>query len=129
MFAPLIFKPLTPNTMKHTNEAQLEKIDKFQSLCLLDAHTGRGMGFSPHESMRLSKLGKEVIYASIELGFLIKAPKKGVCFIGKRVSPQKIQTRMKILKAKSRKPFTPFWRCVAWAVGWFGYEIKRKSIY
>lgn len=112
--------------MKNTNQMQLEKITDFQNLCFLQGNRG---GFSPHNAMRECNLSKEVIYASIELGFLIKAPKKGVYFIGKRVSPQKIQTRMKILKARSRKPFNGFWAFISFAVSWFGYEIKRKKIY
>ena len=112
--------------MKHTNQMQLEKIDKFQSLCFLQGHRG---GFSPHNVMRECNLSKEVIYASIELGLLIKSPKKGVYFVGKRIKPQAIQTRMNILKAKNRNPFNSFWRIVSLTVGWFGYEIKRKRIY
>jgi hypothetical protein len=112
--------------MKHTNLMQLEKITDFQNLCFLQGHRG---GFSPHNAMRECNLSKEVIYASIELGLLIKSPKKGVYFVGKRIKPQAIQTRMKILKAKNRNTFNRFWRCVSWIVSFWGYEIKRKSIY
>lgn len=111
--------------MKNDNMIE-EKIAHFQSLCFLQGQKGY---LSPWNALRECNLGKEVIYAAIEMGLLIKTNKKGFYLIGKRVPASKLRVRYKIIKARLRSPFTPFWRCVAWAVGWFGYEIKRKSIY
>lgn len=103
-----------------------EKIAHFQSLCFLQGVRGT---FSPWNALRECNLGKEVIYAAIELGMLIKTDKKGVYLIGKRVPVSKLRVRYKIIKARLRSPFNRFWRFVSWVVSFWGYEIKRKSIY
>lgn len=103
-----------------------EKIAHFQSLCFLQGVRGT---FSPWNALRECNLGKEVIYAAIELGMLIKTDKKGVYLIGKRVSASKLRVRYKIIKARLRSPFNRFWRFVSWVVSFWGFEIKRKSIY
>lgn len=111
--------------MKNDNMIE-EKIAHFQSLCFVQGQKGY---LSPWNALRECNLGKEVIYASIELGLLIKTDKKGMYLLGKRVPASELRVRYKIIRARIRHPFNRFWRCVAWAVGLWGYEIKRKSIY